>query len=126
MRNKINPLMKQYQINSVGKFTQLTFQTMPLISIITQCLTVAITFKVYEGGIHNVFPWVSLPIFLGLVILCGLFLMWINHVFIYQGFYHHQNQQQFPEDGEVAKLIRKIIREELDKDKNDKDAKAVK
>ena len=118
MKSKINLLTKQYQINSIGRFTQLTFQTMPLISIITQCLTVAITFKVYEGGIHNIFPWVSFPVFLGFVILCGLILMWVNHVFIYQGYYRHQNLQQFPEDGEVAKLIRKIIREELDKDKS--------
>lgn len=90
---------------------------MPLVSIITQCLTVAITYGVWKTSLLSVFSWLTLPIFLGMVVACGLILMWINHVFIYQGYYRHQNLQQFPEDGEVAKLIRKIIREELDKDK---------
>jgi len=117
MKNKTNPLTKQYQIKPIGRFIQLVYQTMPLVSIMIQILTVATAYGVWRTSILSVFTWLSLPIFIVIVVICGLILMWINHVFIYQGFYHHQNQQQFPEDGQVANMIRKIIREELDKDK---------
>jgi hypothetical protein len=123
---KNNILTKQYQINSIGRFTQLTYQTMPLINIMVQFLTIATAYGVWKTSILYRFSWLSLPIFVGIVIVCGLILMWLNHVFIYQGYYRHQNLQQFPEDGEVAKLIRKIVREELDRDKKtiiEKDSK---
>lgn len=112
-------MFKQYQIKWIGRFVQITYQTMPLINILIQGFTIAITYRVWQSGILSVFPWISLPVFIGLVILIALFLMWFNHVVIYKGYWYHQNTQQFPEDGEVAKLIRKIIREELDKDKNE-------
>lgn len=93
MKNKTNFLTKQYQINSIGRFTQLAYQTMPLISIMIQLLTIATAYGVWRNSLLSIFPWLTLPVFEGLIVACGLLMMWVNHVFIYQGYYRHQNLQ---------------------------------
>jgi hypothetical protein len=112
---KNNKLLKQYEIKGIGTFQHVVYQTLPLYSVVSQTFTAITMYGVWEAKILGYLPWLSLPVFLILVVAGAIATLCFNYVFLYRGFWNFQNQQQFPEDGQMAKLIRKIVREELDR-----------
>ncbi len=106
-------LTKQYEIPQIGSLVHLTYQTLPMLSIVSNIMGAITMFGVWRPGIMSWFPWFSLPIFLLCLAGLALFLMYLNRTLIYRGYYRFQNEQQFAEDSPVMKQIRKAVREEV-------------
>jgi hypothetical protein len=110
-----NNLTKQYHIKYIGTFIHIIYTTLPIFSVVSNILAAATWFGVWRSGLLIYAPWLTLPIFFVMLICLALVTIFLVYKFIYPSYFSFQNTQQFPEDGQLAKMIRKIVREELDK-----------
>jgi hypothetical protein len=113
-------LSRQYNIPSIGRFVHLTYQTLPMLSIMANFFSVGAFYGIWKEGILIYLPWLTLPVFILFLFGLVVVLMILNRMLIYRGYYDFQNTQQFPEDGPVMQAIRKAVREEIRAEMNKK------
>jgi hypothetical protein len=105
--------MKQYEVKKLSSFIHVVYNTLPLFSVISQTFAAVTLYGVWDNSIIKYFPFMTLGVFLAIIIGAAIITLFLFYKFVYRGFYSFQNTQQFPEDGQLANLIRKIVREEL-------------
>lgn len=112
-------ITKQYNLPFIGGFLHVVYQTLPLFSIVSNVLTASTFYKVWEDGLKSWFSWMSLPIFLAIVMFIALIAVVVVYKFIYKSYFGFLNNQQFQKDHPLIEEVRKVVREEIERAKNE-------
>lgn len=105
--------MKQYNIKQIGTLTHIVYTSLPVLSIVANFLSLITLYGVWKNDLSTIFPWINLSIFFGIILIFAIITLCLVYMFIYKGYYDFQNEQQFPDDGRLEKLLHKVIKEEL-------------
>ncbi len=104
--------MRQIKVPFVGTFINVLYLTMPLFGIIAYAIT-ALTFYTVNLewiGIHM--PWMTVPVFIGLIIAFCSILMCLNYIFLYPSYYEFLNKQVYKHGNPIQEDL-SAIREKL-------------
>jgi hypothetical protein len=93
-------LFKQYKIPYVGAFTDILGQCMLWIGMFNFFLNVPTAYVIW---VKTLLPWMSLPLFIGLIILLGLLGMLFVYMFVIKSYYGWR-ARQYENDGTKALL----------------------
>lgn len=105
----MNKIFKQYNIKGVGTFINVLYTTAPMIGVIMYIVN-AMTF--YIVAKEKYFPWLSLPLFIGIIIIGLAIVMFVFFKFVLPSYYSFINRQSYIHENPIRNdltLIKKHL-----------------
>lgn len=105
MNRLFNFMQKQYNIQGIGNFISVLYTAAPMIGVIMYVVN-ACTF--YMVAKEKYFPWLSLPLFIGIIIIGLVILLVVFFKFVLPSYYAFINRQTYDHKNPVADDLKKI------------------
>jgi hypothetical protein len=105
-------MFKQYNIKGIGTFINVLYLTAPILGIVMSIVNAITFYAVVNEYLHKIVPWLSLPLFIGLLMVGGLVLLLLFYKFIYPSYYAFLNKQTYIHENPMQRdldLIKKKL-----------------
>lgn len=98
-----NKFFKQYNIKGIGTLINVLYMTAPMLGIVGYFVNFTTLYSV--TAIHK---FVSLPIFLGMMVVFVFVMLFLFYKFIYPSYYAFLNKQTYIHENPIQKDLKKI------------------
>jgi hypothetical protein len=101
-------LFRQYNVKGIGSFINVFYMSLPIFGVLTNIMEAGTFYGVQKTNIHHIASWMSFPIFLGIVIVLGLFVILFFFKFVYPSYYAFLNRQSYIHQNPMQKDLEEL------------------
>jgi DMSO reductase anchor subunit len=101
-------MLKQKNLKGIGAFIEIAYFCMPLFGAVSYIMGAITMYAVVYPYVHPVVPWLTMPLFFGIILVCGLSVMTLFYLFVYPSWWAFKNSQEYKHDSLLRKDLETI------------------